>query len=181
MKRLAWLLMAVAITFAANVARAEGEEAEPAASEGGYGYRFGLAFTIGEGFYVVDNEVWRGPVSLEIVPSLGWEWFKFDLGLAVTLESIEIAGTDVGHWSFSFRPGGRLTPPMIPLYFRVAFPLILQVGNFQAGIMFGVGVDIPIFKILGIVFEIDTTLNDDLSWGVDGMPLEFRLGLSLHF
>jgi len=34
---------------------------------------------------------------------------------------------------------------------------------------------------LGFVFEIDTTLSKDLEWGKDGIPWEFRAGVSLHF
>ncbi|HPB51814.1 MAG TPA: hypothetical protein PLZ31_11410, partial [Myxococcota bacterium] len=107
MKKLAMLLAVVAITFASGTAKADGND-DSAQSGSSSPYHWGLAFTIGEGFYVIDNEVWRGPVSFEVVPSWGWDWFKFDLGLAVTFESLEIADTDVGHWSFSFRPGFRI-------------------------------------------------------------------------
>jgi hypothetical protein len=142
---------------------------------------FSMALTIGEGMYFIDHDVYRSPVSLELVPSLGWSWFKFDLGLSTTLESVEIAGSDVGHWDLTFRPGGRLTPPFIPLYVRVAFPLKIQQDNFDWGLMFGAGLDIHIIALLGIVFEIDTALTDDLDWGGGGIPLEFRIGISLHF
>ncbi len=82
---------------------------------------------------------------------------------------------------FTFRPGGRVTPPMIPLYFRFAFPLEIQRDYFNYGVLFGLGVDIPILPILGIVLEVDTTLNRDLEWGVVGVPLEFRGGVAFHF
>ena len=154
---------------------------EALADSGKYDYSFGLAATIGEGMYIIDGDVYRSPVSLEAVPSLGWSWFKFDLGLLTTLESIKIAGSNVGHWNFTFRPGGRLTPPFMPLYLRVAFPLQIQRHDFDWGVLFGVGVDIPLILILGLVIEIDTALTKNLEWGGEGFPLEFRLGLSLHF
>ena len=177
------VLFVVAMTLAAGgVARAEeGSQSTETGSSGRYDYTFGLALTIGEGMYFIDGSVYRSPVSLELVPSLGWSWFKFDLGLSATLESIRIAGTDVGYWNFTFRPGARLTPPMTPLYLRVAFPLQIQRHNFDWGVMFGAGADIPIIWILGIVLEVDTTLSNDLEWGGSGVPLEFRVGPSLHF
>jgi hypothetical protein len=180
MRYAARILLVVAITLAAGAARAE-EESQSTGNEPSSGYRFGLQLTIGEGMYFIHNDVYRSPVSLELVPSLGWSWFKFDLGLSTTLESVQIAGSDVGHWDFTFRPGGRLTPPMIPLYLRVAFPLKIQRDNFDSGVMLGAGLDIHIIAILGIVFEIDTAFMDDLDWGGGGVPLEFRIGASLHF
>jgi hypothetical protein len=180
MKKLASLLIIVAMTLSAALAVAdEGSSSKDSSSKSGYNW--GLDFTIGEGMVFYQGDVYRRPVNLELVPSFGWKWFKFDLGLVVGLESLEVAGTDIGHWAFTFRPGGRLTPPMIPLYLRVAFPLVCQRDNFDFGVMFGLGVDIKVFKILGIIIEVDTSLNDDYSWGGDGVPLEFRVGISLKF
>jgi hypothetical protein len=167
------------MVLVAGTARAEGGADSKGADEGGYVW--GVAFTIGEGMYFIDDDVYRGPVSLEVVPSFGWAWFKFDLGLSTTLESIRIGGTNLGYWNFTFRPGGRLTPPMLPLYLRMAIPLQIQRHDFDYGLMFGVGADFPIVGILGIVIEVDTTLSDQLAWGGDGVPLEFRAGVSLHF
>lgn len=173
-------LLVVAITTAAGAARAE----EESSGDGGGDYAnsgFALAITIGETIYLIDGDGYRGPVSLEVVPSFGWTWIKLDLGLSTALESLRIADTSVGYWNFTFRPGGRLTPPMIPAYFRVAFPLQLQLHDFDWGVMLGVGLDIPIIAILGLVFEFDTTLSKNLEWGGRGLPLEFRAGVSLHF
>lgn len=178
--RRAWMVGVIAILFAAGVARAE-DASEAKGDAESSGYAWGVAFTIGEGMYFIDSDVYRGPVSLEVVPSFGWSWFKFDLGLSTTLESVRIAGTNVGYWNFTFRPGGRLTPPMLPMYLRVAFPLQIQRHDFDYGLMFGVGADIPVVWILGIVLEVDTTLSKDLEWGGSGVPLEFRAGVSLHF
>jgi hypothetical protein len=173
-----WLVTTmVAIALASSPATAEEKAVEEEPDE----TSFGFAFTIGEGMYFIDDDVYRGPVSLEVVPWFGWPWFKIDLGLSTTLESIEIAGTNVGHWNFTFRPGGRVTPTMIPLYFRFAFPLQLQRDNFDWGLMLGLGAEIRIIPLLGIVLEVDTTLNNDLAWGGDGIPLEFRLGVNFHF
>lgn len=180
MKYMTTALCAVALLLGAGSAAAREDDSKEN-RESRRGYSIGLAATIGEGMYFIDSNVYRGPVSLEIVPSIGWSWFKFDFGLSTTLESVEVAGTHVGYWNFTFRPGFRVTPPMIPLYFRAAFPLQLQRDNFDWGVMFGVGLDIHIIAILGIVFEVDTALSKDLEWGGAGIPLEFRIGISLHF
>lgn len=180
MKSILHILSALAIALASHTAEAE-EGSRSDNENRNRGYSIGLAATVGEGMYFIDGNVYRSPVTLEVVPSLGWSWFKFDLGLSTTLESVRIENTNVGHWNFTFRPGGRLTPPMIPLYLRVAFPLQIQRNNFDWGVLFGVGVDIHIIAILGIVFEVDTTLTRDLEWGGRGIPLEFRIGISLHF
>jgi hypothetical protein len=181
MKSTMRILLVIAVTLAAGAARAEEEGSGDSENASSDGYSFGLQLTIGEGMYFIDGDVYRSPVSLEVVPSLGWSWLKFDLGLCATLESIRIAGSNVGYWNFTFRPGARLTPPMIPLYLRVAFPLEVQRDNFDWGLMFGVGADIHLIAILGIVLEIDTALTHDLEWGGGGVPLEFRAGISLHF
>ena len=107
-----WVLFAAMLTLSAGVARAEDGEAS-AKEKDSDAYTFGLAFTIGEGVYFVHDEAYRGPVSLEVVPSFGWDWFKFDFGVSTTLESVKIAGTNVGNWNFTFRPGARLTPPLV--------------------------------------------------------------------
>jgi hypothetical protein len=171
------------VAIASSTVHASDSSGSSSDSEGGP--KFALAFTIGAGMVFIRNEpnrgVYRGPVSLELVPSIGWSWFKFDLGLSTTLESIKVAGTKVGLWNFTFRPGGRFTPPMIPLYLRVAFPLQIQRHDFDWGLMFGLGADIRVFGPLGIVIEVDTTLTNRLEWGVRGVPLEFRAGVSLHF
>ena len=170
------LFSALAILFAVGTARAdEGVDADSG------GYTMGVALTIGEGVYFVDGHGYRGPVSLEVVPSIGWAWFKFDLGVSTTLESVKIADTNFGDWNVTFRPGGRLTPPSTPLYLRVAFPLQIQQHDIDYGVMFGAGADIGIAANLGLVLEIDTTLSKNLEWGGRGLPLEFRAGLSLHF
>lgn len=166
------------LVLAPGVARAEepsggGSERSPLA--------FGLNVTIGEGMYFIDSDVYRGPVSLEIMPALELEWFTIDFGLSTTLESIRIAETDVGNWNFTFRPGIRITPPMFPMYARIALPLELQTDDFDWGVLFGVGADIPLFGMLGLMIEVDTTLSNRLEWGGDGLPLEFRIGISLDF
>jgi hypothetical protein len=145
------------------------------------GLSFGIAATIGEGFSVIHSNVDRLPVSLEAVPYLGWSWFKFELGLYTTLEDLQIKGTSVGRWNFSIRPGARLTPPIIPLYLRAAIPLQIQTSDFDWGFLFGIGADIHLIAILGLVIEVDTILTQNLDWGRIGFPLEFRLGVSLNF
>ena len=115
------------------------------------------------------------------MPSIGRTWFKLDLGLSTTLESIRIAGTHVGDWNFTFRPGARLAPSFLPLYLRAAIPLKIHQHDFDWGVLFGVGADIKLAWIIGLVLEVDTTLKKNLSWAGDGVPLEFRAGLSFHF
>ncbi len=138
-------------------------------------YTSSLSFSIGEGVYFIDGDTYRGPVSLELVPSLGWEMVKIDLGLYATLESLKSADRN-----FIFRPGARLTPPGTFLFLRGAVPLQVTHG-FDWGFMFGLGVDVPIIPPFGIIAEVDTFFTEDRDWGSDGVPLEFRLGVSLHF
>ncbi|RJO65979.1 MAG: hypothetical protein C4523_14450 [Myxococcales bacterium] len=173
MKPIASILAAAVVVLSAGAARAE----TPTYYSD---YGLGFALTVGEGMYIIDNNVYRAPVSLELVPSLGWTWVKFDLGLYTTLESLDVAGTEVGNWNFTFRPGGRFTPPMIPLYLRAAFPLQIQRYDFDWGVMFGLGVDFHLFLMFGLVLEVDTTLTNQFEWGRDGMPLEFRAGIAVH-
>jgi len=173
MKNKALILTVAAITLAAGVA--ESQEYEETSSG------FNLALTLGAGMYFVDGDVHREQVSFEVIPSWGWDWFRFDLGLMTTFESFQVADTNLGNWNFTFRPGGRVTPPMIPLYFRFAFPLELQRHDFNYGVLFGGGVDIRVIPLLGIMFEINTTLTSELEFGRRGVPLEFRLGVNFHF
>lgn len=156
--------------------------AGPALAYGSHheGYTQGLAVTLGEVLYSIDGDVYRGPLSLELVPSFGGPWLKLDLGLLVTLESIGVADTHAGYRSFTFRPGLRLTPPAIPLYVRAAFPLTFQKDYFDWGLMLGAGVDIRIADAVGLVLEVDTAFTEDLEWGGLALPLEFRGGLSFH-
>ena len=178
MKETTWILAMTIIALTAASARAD--ESSESSRDGVNDYGFGIALTIGEGMYFIERKVYRGPVSIEVVPSIGWSWVKIDLGLSTTLESIRVAGTRAGYWNFTFRPGARLTPPMLPLYARIAFPLEIQRHDFDWGVMFGVGVDIHLVSILGLVIEADTTLSDRLEWSGAGIPLEFRVGISLH-
>jgi hypothetical protein len=181
MSRLKWMLIITSIALWAGLANAE-ESAESTQEDGeSNGPSFGIYVTIGEGMIFIHSDVYRSPVSLEAVPSLGWSWFKFDLGLYTTLEDLPIADSSAGHWNFTFRPGARLTPPIIPLYFRAAIPLQIQADDFDWGFLFGVGLDFHLFAILGLVLEVDTTLTQDLEWGEVGVPLEFRAGVSLQF
>jgi hypothetical protein len=177
MKTTAMILTVAAITLGTGVAKAE-ESSE------GYEWTssgFNLGLTLGEGVYFVDGDAYREQFSFEVVPSWGWAWFRFDLGLLTTFESFQVGDTNLGNWNFTFRPGGKVTPPMIPLYFRFAFPLEIQQHDFNFGVLLGGGVDIRVIPILGIVFEIDTILTSELEYGRRGVPLEFRLGVNLHF
>jgi hypothetical protein len=177
MKTTVLVLSVVAITLAASVGPAKAASEFPTTDHSG----FGLSITLGEGMYFVNGTVYRQQVSLEVVPSFGWSWFKIDFGLYTVLESLWIPNYNVGYWNFTFRPGGRMTPPMIPLYFRFAFPLQIQRDHFDYGVLLGLGADIPVLPILGIVLEVNTTLTNDLEWGGAGVPLEFRAGVALHF
>jgi len=139
-------------------------------------FRLGLA--IGEGMSINGGDVSRIPVSLELVPSLGWTWFKFDLGFYITLEDLQ-AGNVALDKNLTLRPGCRLSPPIIPLYFRFAVPL--QVINFDWGILLGVGVDFKLLGPLGIFGEINTQLTKNFGWGSNGVPLDFQAGLRVAF
>jgi len=177
MKTTALILTVAAITLAAGTAKAD----ESSEEYGWTGSGFNLGLTLGEGVYFVDGDAYREQFSFEVVPSWGWEWFRFDLGLLTTFESFQVVDTNLGYWNFTLRPGGKVTPPMIPLYFRFAFPLEIHRHDFNFGVLLGGGVDIRVIPILGIVFEINTILTSELDYGRRGVPLEFRLGVNLHF
>lgn len=182
MKLSTWILLTTSLALFSGTASADTEETSESTQEDeSSGLSFGLAATIGEGMYFIHSNVYRSPVSLEVVPSLGWSWFKFDLGLYTTIEDLPIADTSAGHWNFTLRPGARLTPPILPLYVRAAIPLQMQTDDFDWGFLFGVGLDIHLLAILGLVLEVDTTLTQNLDWGGIGIPLEFRAGVSLQF
>lgn len=173
-------ICAVAVLCAAGLAAAgEPSGATQATSRRSSG--FGVALTIGEGIYFYGGGAYRGPVSLEVLPSFGGAWIRVDLGLATTLESVRIEGTHVGDWNFTFRPGARLTSPSMPLYLRVAFPLVFRASDFDWGVLFGLGADFRASRLVGIMLEVDTTLTRYLQWGTAGLPLEFRAGVSFHF
>ncbi len=175
-------MLLITMVLGANSAKAEyAEGTQYDEKDNEPGYEVGLAATIGESVYFLDGTGHRGPVSLEVVPSVGWKWFKFDLGLSTTLESIRIEGTNIGYWNFTFRPGARLTPPILPVYLRMAVPLQFQREEFDWGFMAGLGTDIRILPNIGIVLEVDTTVTKDLEWGGVGIPIEFRAGVNFAF
>lgn len=141
---------------------------------------FGMTLTLGEGMVLASSEVFRAPVTLSLVPSARWPWFSVDLGLSTALESLTIGDTGISGWGFTFFPGAQLAPPMTPFYVRAAIPLQIRAHGFGWGVLFGVGVDVPLTEHLGIVAEVDSTLSSELSFGGDGVLLEFRVGMSLH-
>ncbi|MFA6034560.1 MAG: hypothetical protein WC889_16800 [Myxococcota bacterium] len=140
---------------------------------------FRLGLSIGEGMAINGSSVSRIPVSLELVPSLGWTWFKFDLGLYITLEDLQ-AGNVALDKNLTLRPGCRFTPTFMPLYFRFAVPLQV-VNNFDVGFLFGLGVDFKLLGPLGIFGEVNTQLTNNFSWGSNGVPLDFHAGLRVAF
>jgi len=174
------LLLLVPILVAllsANLAMADSRSA----SRRGGAQHFALNLTLGETAFRISKKLYRGPFSLELMPSMEMGWLTVDLGLLTALEKVHIANTELGNWGITLRPGGRLTPPPLPVYLRIAFPLQFQAHNFDWGVLFGLGTDLRIFKNIGIVLELDSTLSKALNWGRLGMPWEFRAGLSFHF
>lgn len=133
-----------------------------------------LSLTIGESLYVVDDEVLRGPISLEVVPSYGWEWISIDLGIYATLEELESSDRDL-----MFRPGFRITPPL-PIYGRAALNLTATHG-FDWGFLLGVGVEFPPATPVKFIAEIDTFLTDDGDFGGTIFPLELKVGALVEF
>ncbi|GMV43774.1 MAG: hypothetical protein AMXMBFR64_54900 [Myxococcales bacterium] len=133
-----------------------------------------MSLTVGESLYVVEREPLRGPFSLELVPSLGWDWIKLDLGIYATLEELESGGRDL-----MFRPGVRVTPP-VPVYGRAAFNLTATNG-FDWGFLLGVGLDIPLIPPLGLIAELDTFLTEGGEFGGRVVPLELKVGARLAF
>jgi hypothetical protein len=144
-----------------------------------------LSLSVGESVVFHKGDTLRGPFSLELVPSVGWDWFKFDLGLYLTLEDIESSDRN-----FVIRPGFRITPPMLPLYFRFAVPL-QTTNQFDAGFLIGIGAEWPAGYPVALFGEVDTFGtwrgrvrgdNDERGGGNwDTWPLEFKLGIKLNF
>jgi hypothetical protein len=134
-----------------------------------------LSVSLGESVYFVDdNTAIRGPVTLAVTPSFGWEWLELDLGLLTTLEDLE----DVPY-HFTLRPGVRITPP-IHVYARFAVPIQIA-RDFDYGFLVGVGGDIPVSDPVGLFVEVNTFFTDDGDWGRDQWPLEFRAGVRFFF
>jgi len=134
-----------------------------------------LSVSLGESVYFLDDDTAiRGPVTLAVEPSFGWEWVKLDLGLLTTLEDLE----DVPY-HFVLRPGVRITPP-IPLYARFAVPIQLA-SEFDYGFLVGVGGDIRITDPVGLFVEVNTFFTEDGEWGDGQWPLEFRAGVRFFF
>jgi hypothetical protein len=179
MRSTAQALSVIAILLAAGSAQA-GWHWHPSPSEQSRGHMLGLNLTLGEGVVFAGGEAYRGPLSLEVVPSIGVYHVRFDLGFYMTFEDLEIASTSAGYWNFTLRPGVRVFAPVAPLYFRLAFPLVFGQPDFDWGVMLGLGADIPLGPVVGLVLEMDTTLTKNLEWGGAAVPLEFRIGVSFR-
>lgn len=151
----------------------EGEEVDEGRDDDDDGGSALLSISLGESVYFREDVAFRGPVSLSITPSFGWEWVKLDLGLFTTLEDLEDAP-----YALVLRPGVRFTPP-IHLYARFAVPIQLA-SEFDYGFLFGVGGDIPLDDDFGLFVEANTFLTDDSEWSKT-WPLEFQLGVRFFF
>lgn len=115
---------------------------------------FQLGFSLGEAVYFVDGGAERGPVSLELTPSLAFEWVKLDLALFAYVEDLAIVGP-----TFALRPGVRITPPFLPVYGRFAIPLHLA-EEFDYGFLLGVGGELGL-DVLALFLEVNTFFTDD--------------------
>lgn len=136
---------------------------------------FGIALSVGEGVTFYDGEGYRSPVSIEVLPSISpIPWVKVDLGFFATLEDVR-----GGDRNFVLRPGVRITPPILPVYGRLALPLQTTNG-FDWGFLVGVGASFGI-SIVSLFAEVDTFLTDDGDWGGTVVPLDFRVGVELSF
>ena len=176
------LLVVFVSTFAASSALAD-EGSGPTESKADGGYRFGLAATIGEGMYFIHKDVYRGPVSPGSWIPLAGHGSNSTLAYLRRLRASKSqAQTSATGTSPSASRLATNSTHDSPLYLRVAVPLQIQRHDFDLGpIVWCRRRDIHIVWILGIVLEADTTLSNHLKWGGDGVPLEFRVGLSFHY
>lgn len=134
------------------------------------------------------------------VGAVGWVGYGHifqegdDDGFGPTLEigggiGVALAAVDLTYWntmdeasdSSQLRLGGRVTPPILPFYGRLAIGLPLDGDVRDASgldVVFGAGwraVSIPLVKI---VVEVD---YHKWTAGTDGVPLELKVGAVIGF
>jgi hypothetical protein len=117
-----------------------------------------------------------------------------DSGLGPTLEigpsfSVLFAAVDLTYWndldeagdSSQLRLGGRLTPPAIPLYGRLAFGLPLD-GDVRdalgVDVVFGAGFEALSLPLFSLLIELDYHYWTE---GIDAHPLEAKVGAVVGF
>ena len=117
-----------------------------------------------------------------------------DTGFGPTLElggsfSVLIAAVDLTYWTdlddageaSQLRLGGRLTPPVLPLYGRLAFglPLDGDVRDAQGGdVIIGAGFEVFSLPLFSLVVELDYHWWTE---GIDAHPLEAKAGVVIGF
>jgi hypothetical protein len=129
---------------------------------------FGIAGSIGSGFFVKDGNTTRLGTNFEVLPHYKIAMIYADLGIVGTFER---------DTSVSFRPGVRLDLSL--LYARLAVPLRMpSTSEVDYGLLIGVG---KIFQAgpIGVFVEVDVAWSDKLGWGY--LPVEFRGGVQFGF
>lgn len=134
-----------------------------------------LYVSAGQGLYLRGwdtADALRGPVSVEVVPSIGWDLIKLDLGVWIPTEQLKDRDQTV-----VLRPGVRLTPG--PIFIRAAAPIHLGTERVDSGVLLGLGARLKLGRTLGVFIEADgfPSSRDDF----DSMPLEGRAGVLFAF
>lgn len=128
---------------------------------------FGIGGSLGTGFYDTPGGITRSATNIELLPHWKISIISIDLGMKFNFEEPR---------DFSFRPGVRISIPVLPIYFRAAIPL--TVNNEQSyGFLFGAGFSMGVGPI-SIFAEADAAFTKGGSWN-NGM--EVRAGVLFGF
>ena len=130
----------------------------------------GFGASLGTGFVHTDDSNRRNPTNVELMPFYKLAVVSVDLGILFDLEELNNTSRH-----YTLRPGARVEIPLV--YLRAAAPLQLNDG-FDYGILFGVGHNFSILKLVGIFVEADVHMLKDT--GFDAIPVEFRAGVQFN-
>lgn len=153
-----------------------------------------LVFTLAVVSFVSARPAHAGPGALGFVGYGHVFQEGEDEALGPTIEiggsfSVLLAAVDVTYWndldeagdSSQLRVGGRLTPPVIPLYGRLAIGLPLD-GDVRealgADVVIGAGYEVLSLALFSLNVELDYHYWTE---GIDATPLEAKVGLVIGF
>ena len=135
---------------------------------------FGVAGSVGTGFVRAGGgEFNRFATNIEIMPFYKIAIVSLDLGIKFNLESLAGQPRDL-----VFRPGARISIPVIPLYGRIAIPLEAT-NDGSYGLLVGLGFNMSLGPV-GVFAEANVNLNSKPSFA-ETFPLEIRVGAQFSF